>query len=44
MLENRDLARNLYKSVDVDEEIPSDLYQAVAEVLAYVYRIKGKDV
>ncbi|RLB13315.1 MAG: flagellar biosynthesis protein FlhB, partial [Deltaproteobacteria bacterium] len=42
LVENRSLAQNLYKSVDIGEEIPSSLYQAVAEILAYVYRLKGR--
>jgi flagellar biosynthetic protein FlhB len=42
IVENKELAQNLYKIVEIGDEIPSDLYQAVAEVLAYVYRIKGK--
>ncbi|MGP1450896.1 MAG: flagellar biosynthesis protein FlhB [Wolinella sp.] len=42
IVENRPLARELYKSVDVDKEIPGTLFQAVAEVLAYVYRINKK--
>jgi len=42
VLENKALARDLYKNVDIGGEIPSDFYQAVAEVLAYVYRLKGK--
>ncbi|WP_456488782.1 flagellar biosynthesis protein FlhB [Caminibacter pacificus] len=41
IVENPPLARELYKSVDVDEIIPPKLYKAVAEVLAYVYRAKG---
>ena len=40
VVENRKLAQNLYK-LDMGEEIPSHLYQAVAEILAYVYRIKN---
>lgn len=40
--ENKPLARALYQSVDVGEEIPQELYQAVAEVLAFVYNIKNK--
>jgi flagellar biosynthetic protein FlhB len=35
------LARTLYASVDVDRQIPEDLFQAVAQLLAYVYRIAG---
>ncbi len=42
IIENKPLAQNLYKSVDIGEEIPSSLYQAVAEILAYVYRLKRK--
>jgi len=42
LVENKSLAQNLYKLVDMGEEIPSALYQAVAEVLAYVYRLKGR--
>jgi flagellar biosynthetic protein FlhB len=41
IVERKDLARGLYRSVDVGQSIPPDLYQAVAEILAYVYRIKG---
>jgi flagellar biosynthetic protein FlhB len=37
---NPPLARSLYAQVEVGEEIPSTLYQAVAEVLAYVYRLR----
>ncbi|WP_373499191.1 flagellar biosynthesis protein FlhB [Desulfococcus sp.] len=40
IVENKPLARTLYKSVDIGKAIPSDLYRAVAEVLAYVYRLK----
>jgi len=39
IVENPPLAQALYKSVDVGEEIPLYLYQAVAEVLAYIYRL-----
>jgi flagellar biosynthetic protein FlhB len=40
LVENVPLARTLYKSVKIGQNIPKVLYQAVAEVLAYVYRIK----
>lgn len=40
IVENKDLAQILFKSVDIGQEIPEDLYQAVAEVLAYVYSLK----
>jgi len=41
VVENKALARNLYKTVEPGREIPSELYRAVAELLAYVYRLKG---
>lgn len=41
IVENRALARMLYNNVEIDQEIPPELYQAVAEVLAYVYRLKN---
>ena len=40
IVENPPLARELYKSVEIDEIIPPKLYKAVAEVLAYVYKAK----
>ncbi len=40
-VENVPLARALYKSVKVGQYVPRQLYQAVAEVLAYVYRLKN---
>ena len=42
IVENKPLARSLYKMVEVDRVIPVELYTAVAEVLAYVYN-KNKD-
>jgi len=44
LVENKGLAQNLYKSVDIGREIPSELYRAVAEVLAYVYGLKGRSI
>jgi len=41
VLERKTLARALYASTEVGSEIPYDLFRAVAEVMAYVYRIKG---
>jgi flagellar biosynthetic protein FlhB len=41
-VENVPLARTLYKSVKVNQYIPRALYQAVAEVLAYVYRLRHR--
>ena len=40
IVENRPVARALYNTVPIDGMIPSDLYVAVAEILAYVYRSK----
>ncbi len=42
IVENPPLARTLYKSVKVGRLVPRALYQAVAEVLAYVYRLKNR--
>ncbi len=42
IVENKPLARMLYANVDVEQEIPPELYQAVAEVLAMVYKMQGK--
>jgi flagellar biosynthetic protein FlhB len=42
IVENKPLARTLYDTVDVGESIPQELYQAVAEILAFVYSLKGK--
>ncbi len=42
--ENVPLARALYAAVDINAEIPADFYQAVAEVLAFVYTLKKKDL
>ena len=42
IVENRPIARALYNTVPIDGIIPSDLYVAVAEILAYVYNKKGK--
>ncbi|MFZ0132711.1 MAG: flagellar biosynthesis protein FlhB [Desulfobacterales bacterium] len=41
LVEDKPLARTLYKIVEVGHTIPADLYKAVAEVLAYVYRLRG---
>ncbi|TCZ79976.1 flagellar biosynthesis protein FlhB [Paenibacillus albiflavus] len=42
VMENRPLARALYAQVEIGKSIPADLFQAVAEVLAFVYKTKGK--
>lgn len=42
LVENRELAQGLYFYCEVGEQVPEDMYQAVAEILAYVYRLKGR--
>lgn len=42
IFEDKPLARALFKACDVGQLVPASLYRAVAEVLAYVYRLKGK--
>ena len=42
IVEDKPLARMLYANVEVGNEIPPELYQAVAEVLAYVYKLQNK--
>ena len=42
IVENKPLARMLYANVEVDQIVPPELYQAVAEVLALVYRLQGR--
>lgn len=42
VMENKPLARALYTQVEIGQIIPNDLYKAVAEVLAFVYRLKKK--
>lgn len=41
-VENRKLARDLYNSLEIGDIIPEEFYQAVAEILAYVYHIENK--
>nr|WP_221401238.1 flagellar biosynthesis protein FlhB [Paenibacillus phyllosphaerae] len=41
-MENKPLARALFARAEIGDVVPADLFQAVAEVLAYVYRIKGR--
>jgi flagellar biosynthetic protein FlhB len=42
IVENVQLARALYASVEIGDEIPAELYQAVAEILAYVYKLSKR--
>lgn len=41
-IENKPLARALFQRAEIGDMIPGDLFQAVAEVLAYVYKLQGK--
>jgi flagellar biosynthetic protein FlhB len=42
VVENKPLARALYSTVEVDQEIPYDLFQTVAQILAYIYSLKHR--
>lgn len=42
LYENKPLARALYDTVEIDEMIPEEHYKAVAEVISYVFQLKGK--
>lgn len=42
IIENRALARLIYSEVEIDSEVPQDMYQAVAEILAIVYKMKKR--
>jgi flagellar biosynthetic protein FlhB len=42
IVENPPVAQMLFKSVEIGQQIPEALYQAMAEIIAYVYRISGR--
>ena len=42
IVENPALTRTLYSAVEIGEEIPLEHYKAVAEIIGYVFRLKGK--
>lgn len=42
LIENPPLAQALYATVEIDQEIPTEHYKAVAEIISYVYRLKGR--
>jgi flagellar biosynthetic protein FlhB len=44
VVEKKPLAQALYREVEVNQPIPHDKYAAVAEVLAYVYQLQGKQI
>ncbi|WP_372679373.1 flagellar biosynthesis protein FlhB [Desulfosarcina sp.] len=41
LVENKPLARTIFKSTEIGDFIPAELYRAIAEILAYVFRLKG---
>jgi flagellar biosynthetic protein FlhB len=41
IVENPPLAQALYASVEVGQEIPANFYRAIAEILAYIYKLRG---
>jgi flagellar biosynthetic protein FlhB len=42
VVENPPLARGLFATVDVDEEVTPEYYKAVAEVISYIFRLKQR--
>jgi flagellar biosynthetic protein FlhB len=42
LVENPPLARALFSSVELEQEIPTEHYKAVAEIISYVFRLKGR--
>jgi flagellar biosynthetic protein FlhB len=44
IVENPPLARALYDAMEIEQTIPQEHYKAVAEVISYVFRLKGKRV
>lgn len=42
IVENKPLAQALFKAVEIGKQVPPEMYQAVAEILAFVYQLKGK--
>ena len=44
ILENPPLARTLYDKVEIDSAVPPDMYSAVAQVIAFVYKLKNRTI
>jgi flagellar biosynthetic protein FlhB len=44
IVENKPLARTLYRDIEIGHFIPPEMYKAVAQVLGYVYRLKGRNL
>ena len=40
IIENKPLARMIFSQVEINQEVPEEMYQAVAEILALVYKLK----
>jgi len=43
LIENKALARTLYKTVKVGQEVPTSLYSSVIEVMKIIYQARGRD-
>ena len=41
IVENKPLARAMYKTLEIGDEIPESLFMAVSEVIRHVYKVKG---
>ena len=44
IVENKPLAQALYFGVDIDDEVPEEHYKAVAEIISYVWNVKGRSM
>lgn len=44
VMENKPLARLLYRVVEVGQEVPENVYKAVSEIIRYVFKLKGKSI
>jgi len=44
LVRNPPLARTLYDTVEIDHEIPAEHYRAVAEVITFVFKLKGRSL
>jgi flagellar biosynthetic protein FlhB len=44
IVQNPPLARALYDTVEIDQEVPAEYYRAVAEVITFVFKLKGRSL
>jgi flagellar biosynthetic protein FlhB len=44
IVEDKPLAQLIYKTVEINDDIPQEMYQAVAQILAYIYKVKKKKI